>query len=369
MLNRKVCLPLLLLTVLVISALAVSASAHAKQSAPLTGQKLRVGIAAIAPFIINAGGHYTGYSIDVWEDIAKSLGVETEYVPFNSVNDAIQAVQSGQVDLALSAISMTVDRERLVDLTQPYYLGGLRILTSPQQAPSLFDLIAPLLELSVERVLLGALLAALVMAHVIYLMEHNSNPRFPKGYLRGVWEGFWWLISIVATGEYGDKETQRASRRIVTIIFWLLGVVFIAQFTASLTTALTLRQLSNTNSSAWDLLSSKQVVAVADSDATGILSAHKIPFQTVPVINEAYVLLEQHKANAIVDTDVILEYYASHEGSGKTAVVGPVFGHVAIGIAVPIGSPLRKSINESILAMSDSGTLSQINEIWFGNEK
>ena len=200
-------------------------------------------------------------------------------------------------------------------------------------------------------------------------MERNSNPRVPKGYLRGVWEGFWWLISIVATGEYGDKDPQLVSRRIVTIIFWLLGVVFIAQFTASLTTALTVRQLSNINSNPWDLLANKSVVTVADTDAAGILAAHKIRFQTVPVIDDAYVQLDQHKVDAIVDTDAILEYYNSHAGSGKTAIVGPAFGHIAIGMAVPLGSPLRKSINESILTMSDSGVLSQINDIWFGNEK
>jgi polar amino acid transport system substrate-binding protein len=47
-------------------------------------------------------------------------------------------------------------------------------------------------------------------------------------------------------------------------------------------------------------------------------------------------------------------------GNGVLAVVGPIFRPEKYGIAVPDGSLLRKSINETLLAMYQDGTYEQI---------
>jgi polar amino acid transport system substrate-binding protein len=261
---------------------------------------------------------------------------------------------------------MTAERESEIDMTQAYSTAGLRILTLPPHQIPFIDLLAPLLGTAVVRLLISSFLVALLLAHVIYLLERRINPNFPRSYIPGVWEGFWWLITIVATGEYADKEIQHISRRIVTIAFWLLGVVFIGQFTANITSAITVQQINGSISGPRDLVSGKQVVTVANSDAANILTTYKIPFKTVPVIEDAYALLAQHQVDAVAFTAPILEYYAAHAGRGKAVVVGQAFGHVAIGIATPLGSPLRKTINEMIFKLSDSGVLAGIEEIWFG---
>ena len=352
----------MLLTALLLSTCLAFLPVHAQPS----GASLRVGIKVIEPFVIAAGEHYTGYSIDVWEEIASALGVQSEYVLFNSVDEQIQAIQSGAVDVAFSAISMTAERERVVDFTQPYYISGLRILTLPPEQQPLRDLLTPLWSIALIRLLTASIVCALILAHIIYFMERRINPQFSKGYLRGLWESFWWLISIIATGEYGDKETRRPSRRIVTMVFWLLGVAFIAQFTATITTQLTVQHLTGGINGPLDLLRGQRVVTVKDSDAEKILAAQSIPFQTVPAAQDAYRQIDLHQVDAVVLPAPILQYYVSHAGQGKAVVVGPAFEHIAFAVAVPIASPLRKSINEAILNMDDAGVLSQINEIWFG---
>jgi polar amino acid transport system substrate-binding protein len=50
-------------------------------------------------------------------------------------------------------------------------------------------------------------------------------------------------------------------------------------------------------------------------------------------------------------------------------VVGPVFRPEKYGIAVANGSPLRKSINETLLAMYEDGTYEQIYGKWFSQGK
>jgi len=68
----------------------------------------------------------------------------------------------------------------------------------------------------------------------------------------------------------------------------------------------------------------------------------KIPFRTVPIIADAYRMLDQKQIDAAVFTAPILEYYAAHAGSSKAVVVGTTFAHESLGMAVPIGSPYVK---------------------------
>ena len=365
MLKHRTSLTWLVFLTLVISAFLAVVPAFAQPLEQAPSQKLRVGICVIEPFVIDVGNHYTGYSIDLWEEIARGLGVETEYVLYNSVDDQIQAVKAGEVDVAISSISMTASRESEVDFTQAYYISGLRILTLPHQR-KLSDLLVPVWGIAILQLLAVSIIAALVLAHIIYIMERQSHPSFTRGYLWGVWEGFWYLITIIATGEYGDKETARATRRIITIVCWLLGIVFIANFTATVASSLTVQQLSPAINSPSDLLNGKKVVTVENTEIPNILTAYQIPFKTVPLMTDAYSLLDQHQVDAVVLTAPVLEYYAAHAGHGKAIVVGPAFGHVALSMAVSTGSPLRKEIDEMIVKLNDTGVLAKINEIWFG---
>ena len=41
----------------------------------------------------------------------------------------IPALQAGRADIAVSAIYITPERSRVVDFTDPYYAGGLVVLT------------------------------------------------------------------------------------------------------------------------------------------------------------------------------------------------------------------------------------------------
>jgi ABC-type amino acid transport substrate-binding protein len=48
------------------------------------------------------------------------------------------------------------------------------------------------------------------------------------------------------------------------------------------------------------------------------------------------------------------------------ALVGPVFQPRPHAIAVPLGSPLRKRINQALLDMQSDGTQEEMQRRWFG---
>ncbi len=68
----------------------------------------------------DASGNLVGFEIDLVNEIAKRLGKEAkiENIPFNGL---FSAVQSGQIDAAVSSITITQKRLQSVSFAQPYY--------------------------------------------------------------------------------------------------------------------------------------------------------------------------------------------------------------------------------------------------------
>jgi polar amino acid transport system substrate-binding protein len=332
-----------------------------------SSRKLRVGVLVAAPFVIQTADHFTGYSIDYWEKVAAAMGWSFEYVPVDTQEQVVSMLNDGSLDVVIGAIGMTPEREQIVDFSHPYFMSGLQILVPTSQSKSVFSVFAPLIDSAVLQVFIVAIIFAVIMAHVIYLVEHfGKNPDFQQGYLRDIWEAFWYLLIIVATGEYGDKEARAPIKRIVTVAFWLLGIVFIAQFTAAATSSLTVQQLRGTIDGLSDL-PGKRLITLANSVAADFLILNKIPFTTVANVDDGYAQLEQGQADAFVFQAPVLQYFASNAGNSKVQVVGPVFAPLPIGMVVKTNSPLRKPISETVLKFYQDGTYKEINARWFGD--
>src|ERR1700761_1888179 len=67
-----------------------------------------------------------GYDIDTAALLAKSMNVKLELVPVNSAN-RIPYLQTGKVDLVISSLGKTPEREKVIDFSSPYapYFNGV----------------------------------------------------------------------------------------------------------------------------------------------------------------------------------------------------------------------------------------------------
>jgi ABC-type amino acid transport substrate-binding protein len=348
-----------LLSAILLAALLFVWSAQAQPDRPL-----RVATKALEPFVILDGAEPAGLSVDLWAEIAQRLGYEYEWVTYETVGEILAAVENGEADVAIAGISMTRERETVIDFTHPYYDAGLQILVPAASSFSWREALAQFRSPGMRAFVVLGLLAGLVMSHFIYLTERRHNPDFQHGYPRGLWEALWWLLTIVANGEYPDKPTTSPARRLMTIAFWLVGLLLVAQFTATVTSALTVQQLASDVDGPEDL-PGKRVVSVDGSTAAGYLADHSIGFVAVRTIEEAYPLLTAGEADAVVYDAPVLRYYSVTTGQGVVSVVGTVFKPEKYGIALPAGSELREPINAVLLAMYQDGALGEIESRWF----
>lgn len=93
-------------------------------------ETLRVGTeATYAPFeFAAADGSLTGFDVELIRAIGKEAGfdnVEIANMPFDGL---IPAIMTSQIDTIIAAMSITEERAKRVDFSEPYYTSGLSVL-------------------------------------------------------------------------------------------------------------------------------------------------------------------------------------------------------------------------------------------------
>src|SRR5262245_19059160 len=96
-------------------------AALAKESDPPLKSSLVVGTKASPPFAIkNPDGSWTGLAIELWRMIAVDLGVKFEIREYD-LKSLLAAVEKGEVDVGVGALTITAEREKAMDFCHPIY--------------------------------------------------------------------------------------------------------------------------------------------------------------------------------------------------------------------------------------------------------
>ncbi|MGA7296095.1 MAG: transporter substrate-binding domain-containing protein [Rhodanobacteraceae bacterium] len=120
-----------LIAVCLLSCASVAAQAPASTDKVSTGQTLVVGVKLAPPFVIKDGQDYQGLAIDLWQEVAADHGWTYTYKPYD-LEGLLQAVQHGQVDVGLGAITATAEREKHMDFAHPLTSSGLGVAVRKQ---------------------------------------------------------------------------------------------------------------------------------------------------------------------------------------------------------------------------------------------
>lgn len=92
------------------------------------GEKLTVGSdIPYPPFEQGKPGNYTGFDVELMEAIGESIGREVEFED-TSFDTIFLDLAQGKFDAVASAATITAEREKTVDFTNPYYLSEQAIL-------------------------------------------------------------------------------------------------------------------------------------------------------------------------------------------------------------------------------------------------
>ena len=189
---------------------------------------------------------------------------------------------------------------------------------------------------------------------LVWLIErrHQDGIISNRNYFPGIFEAINWALSTLTT--QAETMPRQWVGRTISIFWMFAGVVFVAFYTAQLTTALTVEQIRGAIEGPDDL-PGKQVATIGGITAVPYLREHLALVQEFPTSDHMIKALLDKKVEAVVITAPVLGYYATHEGKGRVKMVGPEFETAPAAIMVPVDSPLRRKINRALIALRENG--------------
>jgi len=312
---------------------------------------LRVGVVVAPPFVTKGvTGQFQGLSIDLWRDVAHDLGLTWKAREYDLIG-LLDAVGHGEVDVGVSDLSITPERESVMDFSQPFYATGLGIAVPASNRGGILSSIVQRLLSSHVLFYAGSLLGLLlVVGTAIWLVERNRNRNNFRSGLRGIGDGLWWsAVTMTAVG-YGDSTPRTLLGRTLAIIWMFASVTLLAFFTAGITSSLTVEHMATKVRGPEDLHRVRVGVKHGSAAEEELVASHVgvIRFDTV---EDGMRATDSGEIEAFVHDQPVLQAIAYTTYPGRLQVLPITFDPQLYGFAFPSGSGLRKKVNVTMLRL------------------
>lgn len=331
-------------------------------------EPIKVGITTVPPFVMETdSGEWEGISIDLWREVADGLGQEYVFVPL-PFSDLLAQVESGQIDVAVGALTMTAEREAAFDFTHPFYQTGLSIAVPPAPEQGLLASLRALISWQFVSVViaLGGLLLA--VGTVLWLFERRRNPdQFGGTAAQGIGSSFWWAAVTMTTVGYGDKAPVSLAGRIIALVWMFAGLIMVASFTAAITSSLTVSNLQYQIQGPEDL-NRANVATIANTASEQYLRDQRIRHELYPDLTSAMLSVANGETDAVVYDRALLQYRNLQLDDQRLTLLPGIFQQQLYGLALPSGSSLRGPVSEQILGVTESSGWKDVIQRYLGRE-
>lgn len=339
--------------------------AYANQAASAPNRTLKVGVAGTAPFIVNVKTK-EGISLEIWQSLADLAGLDYQLIAYKDVPEALQALDSGKLDLVVGPVSITASRAMHMRFTQPYYQSSLSIL-SRSEKPGLWQRIKPLFRPSFFEAMGGFFMILFIVGLLLWLAERKRNPeQFPPDPLPGIGNGMWCAIVTMTTTGYGDRAPITFWGRLVASFWMIFCIASATTLVAGISSTLTLTGLQSSNITRADQLNNKPVAVIQGSPAEYFTKLHGGKVVYVNTLQQGYILLKNKQVDAVVfDRPQLLYFLELHHDDGVS--VSPYeYDHNGYGFALPLQTSLLHKLNVNLLQLEELGRVNRIINAWLG---
>ncbi|OWF40647.1 glutamate receptor U1-like [Mizuhopecten yessoensis] len=353
---------------------------------------------------------YKGFINDLMELLGDRLKFKYELVPvidqmFGTLlpngtwTGAVGQVVSANANMAAGPITVTSNRAKFVDFSQPFqFTGPVIVMRRPdEKMPPFKDRLLHILKPFRNDVWLLSCLAYLITGSIVYIISY-CNPyewrRMSRDGEATIREGesftclnsFWFTISAVFLQGF-TRSPRSTGARIVVITWWFFVIVFFASYVGNLSNLLrvgprpsaieTYAKVRSFNDLA---LNEEIIVHVVKGEATqaNIMNSKITEHQTlatkisknkeslVNTIGEGIQLVMESApgTRAVIIESAMAKYYTEQAGC-QLYFVNDLLLTTQYGLVLPLNSSDMKAVNQALLTLSENGELRRLEAKWF----
>jgi len=403
------------------------------QEGSLTNKTLIVSTVLNSPFMMLKEGsekltgndRYEGFSADLIKEVANILifnytikeADDGRYGSFDKKtgtwNGMIGELQNQKADLVVADITITSEREQVLDFTMPFMTLGVTILhrKPTKKTPIPFSFLSPFV-IDLWIYIITAYLAVSLLLFAISRFSPCERPvtcrgqpndesvlNVPKFTCSGNQErsistqanfeasetftlmnSFWFVLAALLGQRGGVNLFPSAfSTRLIAALWWFFSLTLISSYTANLAAFLTVERLESPIQSVEELASQRKVQygAVAGGSTEAFLresenavyarmwnhmdqNKHLLTRSTREGVDR---VLRDQGAYAFMMESTAVEYVV--ERMCELRQVGGLLDNKGYGIGLPPDSPYRSPISSAILQLQEGGVLRRMKEKWW----
>ncbi|CAK8568521.1 unnamed protein product [Lathyrus sativus] len=324
--------------------------------------------------------HISGFFIDVFQAVVEVLpyALRYQFVPFATPNgemagtcdEFIGQLYHGMFDAVVGYISITTDKSNYVDFVMPFAESGVIMVVSMKgsRKKNAWAFLKPL----TWQLWVTTACSFVFIGFVVWVLEHriNSDFRGPPSHQIGTSLSFSFSTMVFA---HREKVVSNLSRFVVVV--WVFVVLILVQsYTASLTSLLTVQQLSPAITDVNQLLKGKMNVGyLKGSLVYGILKrlqfqdSQLIPYQSAEECNELFI---KGSANGGIDAafdevPYVKQFLGTYSCSNfKYVMIEPRVKTGGFGFGFPKGSPLVADITRAMLNVTQGDKMGTTESAW-----
>lgn len=309
---------------------------------------------------------WEGFSIELWKAVAQNMKVQFEFREFPKLQLLVNALEKGEIDVIPSLV-VGERFEPVLDFSQSYMKSGLSIAVPAERVRYRWvNIFQGLFSEQIFKAIGFMLVMSLAAGIIVWAFERRRNGEmFGGGTIKGIGHGIWWAMVTMATVGYGDKAPKTLGGRIIAFVWMIFSIVFIASFTANITTSLTLDELKGKVRGFNDLYHAR-VGSINGSEGIVFLSKKGIaviPFET---FREGLLAVANQSIDAFVHDEQVLKYQVKREYPGRMQVLPGTFDDYFVSIALQGKSPLRKTTNRALLEFMKTEKWTELVNRYFG---
>ena len=209
----------------------------------------------------------------------------------------------------------------------------------------------------------------IVMGVAMWLAERPMRPRNHESAVDTLRDGVYWAVVTMTTVGYGDKTPKTAAGRIIAVLWMLASVALVSILSTSIVSRMTAERVVGGLRVTEADLAGKRLAAVAHSSGAEYLDERHLRYAPFDDLAAAVTALDRGQADGVVNSIGALQYLLAARFKDRIKAPQGVLEPAYMAIALPSGSPLKKSLDEALVGITASQEWRQIEDGYFGRQE